>query len=134
MKKNIIALAVVAVLLTPSICFSSEKAIQTIAYEASGEDLIGQIAVACVIRNRAEKKHISFDEVVTAPYQFSCWNKDVKLRKRTDRELENAHLAWKLSEHFSFPATHYCTLNCNPYWAKSLTEITRIGNHIFYME
>jgi spore germination cell wall hydrolase CwlJ-like protein len=132
--KKIIATTIATVILTATICFASEIAIKTIAYEASGEELIGQIAVACVIRNRAEKKHLTFEQVCKQPYQFSCWDKSAQLRKRTDRELANARLAWELSEHFSFPATHYHTIHCNPYWAKSLTEITTLGAHKFYVE
>src|SRR5665213_1243171 len=46
----------------------------TIYGEGRGESIEGQIAIACVIRNRAVNKTIK--EICLAPFQFSCWNKN----------------------------------------------------------
>lgn len=48
----------------------------TIYGEARGEPIEGQIAVACVIRNRVNKRNKSYFEICTQPKQFSCWNED----------------------------------------------------------
>jgi len=130
--RGTIAVIVLIIASTPS--FANETAIETIAYEASGEDLLGQVAVACVIRNRAEKQNKTIEQICKAPYQFSCWNPKTKLNKRTKLEIEKARLAWQLSESFLFSATHYHALNCNPYWSKSLTYLCTIGNHKFYQQ
>lgn len=47
----------------------------TIHGEARGEPIEGQIAVACVIRNRVNKLN-TFKGICLAPKQFSCWNQN----------------------------------------------------------
>ena len=46
----------------------------TIYGEARGESILGQIAVGCVIRNRAIKNDESYQNICLKPKQFSCWN------------------------------------------------------------
>lgn len=58
-----------------------EIASRTVWGEARGEGEAGQIAVAWVIRNRAEWSPpawwgISISGVCQKPFQFSCWNTD----------------------------------------------------------
>lgn len=53
----------------------TETLVLTIYGEARGESIEGQIAVACVIRNRAGNSK-SIKEICLAPFQFSCWNKN----------------------------------------------------------
>jgi N-acetylmuramoyl-L-alanine amidase len=48
----------------------------TIYGEARGEPIEGQIAVGCVIRNRALARKESYKEVCLEPKQFSCWNEN----------------------------------------------------------
>lgn len=44
--------------------------------EARGEQAEGQLAVAWVIKNRADKQGNSIKEVILAPWQFSSFNHD----------------------------------------------------------
>lgn len=50
----------------------------TLFGEARGEPVLGQIAVACVVRNRVRQARVprSYVDVCTAPWQFSCWHED----------------------------------------------------------
>lgn len=108
------------------------KVIYTIALEAAGEPLNGQIAVAEVIRNRSSKRHQSFFTVVTAPFQFSCWSGHH--RKLTASEIRSAELAWERSatSNLTHGATHYHTITCKPYWSRSVAPVVVIGNHAFF--
>lgn len=45
----------------------------TIYGESRGEPIEGQIAVACVIRNRINNSK-TYNDICLAPKQFSCWN------------------------------------------------------------
>jgi spore germination cell wall hydrolase CwlJ-like protein len=45
----------------------------TVWGEARGEPQAGQVAVAWVIRNRAERRQQSIQRVCLAKWQFSCW-------------------------------------------------------------
>lgn len=46
----------------------------TLIGESRGEPIEGQVAVACVIRNRVLTQRRSFREICLQPFQFSCWN------------------------------------------------------------
>lgn len=108
---------------------------ETIIYESSGESLEGQVAVAKVIRNRAKDRRLSFDEVCLQPYQFSCWNTP-PTRKYTQKELDTAKEAWKMSQNSHLRANLYCRVDCYPKWIyhPSVSYIKTIGNHKFYKE
>ncbi|MBC8157732.1 MAG: cell wall hydrolase, partial [Alphaproteobacteria bacterium] len=65
---------------------------RTVWGEARGEDEIGKIAVAHVIKNRA--KHPKWwgktiMEVCLKPWQFSCWNKKDPNREKMDAVTTN---------------------------------------------
>jgi hypothetical protein len=54
----------------------------TVLLEAEGEGPDGRLAVAWVVRHRMDRRHLGIAEVVTQPWQFSCWNDDyVGMRK-----------------------------------------------------
>lgn len=44
--------------------------------ESRGEPVEGQIAVACVVRNRVIRTAHDWKAVILAPWQFSCFNED----------------------------------------------------------
>ena len=112
---------------------NSKKVIETIVYEASGEKLGGQLAVARVIRNRARERGLTFTEVVEQPYQFSCWNTD-KHRSYNDKEFKRAINAWIKSKDYKLDANLYHSTKVKPYWINKVNRIKQIGNHIFYKE
>lgn len=96
-------------------------------YEARGESLVGQIAVAKVVLNRGG----DICTEVFKPYQFS-WTR-VKQKITYDYNSINAViLAFNLDS--KFDATHYHAKSVSPYWAKKLEYVQTIGNHIFYKE
>lgn len=97
-------------------------------HEARGEPFAGQIAVAKVTLNRA--KNSSICDVVYAPKQFSWVGNNKKVK---DAEAYyRAHLAaWAALRH-DWGATHYHATYVKPKWAKKLTKIEQIGNHVFY--
>lgn len=100
-----------------------------IYYEARGEPLNGQLAVALVTKNRAAKSNIC--NVVYAKHQFS-WTSKFNKTKRDNVSWGNAeHIAKiSLAYNYSFYATHYHSKYVNPNW--NMKKIAIIGNHIFY--
>lgn len=130
----------------------------TVYGEARGESIEGQVAVACVVRNRVQTKFhniISYTDHCLAPYQFSCWNKNdpnyTKLKDFQKMLEQNTnitdltfrqclYLATGVAENYlkdnTSNATHYLVTslyhsdNC-PSWAKSGKVVKTIGSHTF---
>lgn len=122
----------------------------TVWGEARGEERIGQVAVAWVIRNRAENPRWwgrNIREVCLKPYQFSCWNpNDPNYKKITSfdlkkefnyslirevcKEVFDADKSQDLSNH----ADHYCVTSIIHLvkWAKGKIPVALIGNHSFF--
>ena len=102
-----------------------------IYYEARGEPVEGQLAVALVTLNRA--KGSSICEEVYKPHQFSWTSKPKKITEPDEWEKSYA-LAYKAMTSITntFEATHYHSIKVNPHW--KLKRIDQIGNHIFYKE
>ena len=155
MKKLIIALIV----LTASVANADQALTQserivalTILGEARGEGECGMFAVACVIKNRATERKISFAKVCLQPWQFSIWNAGKgKVKKESELyylwKSKSAPYARKLAKRLCRPssphslywpditkgANHYCTLKTKPYWVKKGEKPVKvIGNHKFY--
>lgn len=125
-------------------------------FEARGENIEGQFAVAQVTMNRA-KDEKAVCKTVLEPHQFS-WTKEklhkVKYRNRTitafkKGQTPNDPKAWSqavnvaervLSKRYARDVTRGATLYhavyVRPFWAKSkkYQVIAKIGNHIFYRE
>lgn len=100
--------------------------------EARGESIQGQIHVLNVIQNRLNDYRWpnTIDAVISQPYQFSVAEKTIELpilRWLCNLALENKLI--KMTE-----ATHYHTLDSNPYWAKLLKYLVTVGDHKFYKE
>lgn len=134
----------------------------TLYGEAAGEPLIGQIGVACVIRNRVladigqDGKPDWWGEgyrgVCLAPAQFSCWWEQ---NANTDRVYTLAkqlivsasgilpELQWvahgvvegQIQDHTN-GADHYVAATLfryrPPTWAKGKTPVASLGNHVFF--
>lgn len=101
---------------------------RVVAAEARGESFEGQAAVAEVIYNRCINRCLSVEEVIWADKQFAYpyggeISQDTKeaVAAVFDYELLNLDGA----EYFH---ADYVT----PYWAEDMTEVCRIGGHIFY--
>jgi spore germination cell wall hydrolase CwlJ-like protein len=110
-------------------------------FEARGEPLQGQLAVAEVVLNRASSGKYPRDvcAVVEQPWQFSfvnrtgripnanrgsdAWHKAVAVARIARGELARALPTDVLWYHADYVA---------PSWGKRLTRQTKIGLHIFY--
>lgn len=118
---------------------------EALYFEARGETVIGQVAVAEVILNRVDSRDYP-DSVCGvigqgvgsgAGCQFSY-----KCDGRSDR-MANRALAEDLGRVarvmldgkpriLTGKATHYHTVDVNPRWARTLVKTARIGDHLFY--
>lgn len=107
-------------------------------FEARGEPLEGQLAVARVTDNRAGGKQEKYCDVVYAPEQFS-W----ATTKYPD-QIDKASAAWinavavaksfKMFHDHSKGATHFHAHYVQPQWRKKLQLVARIGSHFFYKQ
>lgn len=120
---------------------------EALYFEARGENLIGQVAVAEVILNRADSK--SYPNSVCAvvhqgegkrnacQFSFVC---DGKVEHIGNREAfkELGKVAWVMMQGkpriLTGKATHYHNTSVLPRWAKRLVRTARIGDHIFYRQ
>jgi len=141
----------------------SEIALLTLCIwgEARGENLMGKIAVGCVVRNRVINEHSSYKEEILKPYQFSCFNEGdpnfIKIYHIAEKlvDLSPEDLEKKIKElNKVYYALYDCYLAASavmqgiedvtkgalyyfskkskiPYWAARLTITEIIGNHIF---
>jgi spore germination cell wall hydrolase CwlJ-like protein len=126
----------------------------TIYGEARGEPVEGQIAVACVVRNRLKAKAgARWRDICLAPAQFSCFNADdpnYALMERAANVLmtqspppELAQAEWIADGIISGAcyqdptngANHYLTeslfLSHPPSWAINQPVRASVGRHIF---
>ena len=123
---------------------------QTIFGEARGESMQGQIAVAWVIRNRADKPSWwggpSIESVCRKPAQFSCWlASDPNFPLLTAATSSDPHFLQALGisalvilRQLPDPtqgSTHYYADSVPPpSWASSLVPTVKIGAHQFLKE
>jgi Cell Wall Hydrolase len=120
---------------------------RAVYYEARGEAVEGQMAVAQVILNRARshKWPKSICGVVNqgiergekCQFSFACFSHltepsgDLWEQAKTVAEQAVAGQAW-LRE--LIEATHYHTTAVAPVWKAGLVELATIGTHVFYRE
>ena len=118
---------------------------EAIYFEARGEDLAGQAAVAEVILNRVASK--SFPNTVCkvinqgssrkfkCQFSYMCDGKSEKIYDRNSYE-RIVKLSWIMimgsARVLTNGATYYHTSEVSPVWAKSLKKTNVIGRHIFY--
>ena len=113
---------------------------KAVYFEARGESLEGQLAVAQVVINRAGSGRYPADlcSVITQPWQFSfirhgrfptpdfssvSWRKAVAVAKIAQGKLSDTLPSNVLWYHADYVA---------PSWGKRLTRQAKIGLHIFY--
>ncbi|NMB98139.1 MAG: hypothetical protein GYA02_16300 [Clostridiaceae bacterium] len=100
---------------------------RVVAAEARGESLKGQMAVANVIKDRAELWNMTPKEVVTAKGQFA---EPFQGEISEDTKLAVVIVFDKGIRVFAEPVTHFASNN--PWWAESKTVRGSIGVHTFY--
>lgn len=133
----------------PPKVFSSEeqKCLSTAIYfEARGESLKGQAAVAQVILNRVRNPSYP-NEVCSVVYQNAGWYKRCQFSfacdglperivnrraYRTAGEVAMAVTGGKIFLQEVGSSTHYNATYVSPEWADRMEEMTQIGSHIFY--
>jgi len=108
-----------------------------IYHEARSEPQIGQLAVAYVTLNRAERKNQSIRQVVTAPHQFS-WTSQKKSYFPNDQKafMDCLQVAWisMVTPDSTSGATFYHRYDIHPGWDKSMTFVGQYGAHWFYKD
>jgi len=134
----------------------------TLFGEARGEPIEGQIAVACLIRNRKDTGRWggSYAKVCLAPWQFSCWKKEggaenhalvlsmaheLATSPQVPEDILLRQCAWVSMgviggwiKDTTHEATHYYApkamkpLGKVPNWAINQTPVATIGNHLFF--
>lgn len=114
-------------------------------YEAATEPTLGQEAVAQVVLNRVKAPSYP-KSVCGVVYQGSTRHTGCQFTFTCDGSLGRApvNALWQNAERVAERAldgtlsndlgliTHYHTYWVKPYWSGSLTEVARIGAHIFY--
>ncbi len=116
-----------------------------IYFEARSEGVVGQLAVAEVILNRVVSGRypasicgVVFQGQASKRCQFSfACNGDMKKRRepvawRKAQRLAHYVLAGKVRNSIVGPATFYHATYVSPYWAQSMVEVVKVGQHIFY--
>lgn len=102
-----------------------------ITAEAGGEPVLGQLAVAHVVRNRVIKGGWwgnSWTEVINSPNQFA---KPSTVATESAKAVADLVLqGWTVD--VVDGATHFHNLSVHPAWADKLTFVKQIGNHRFY--
>ncbi len=110
---------------------------RAVYWEAKGERLEGQLAVAEVILNRVDDGRFGRDvcAVVTAPRQFSFVRGGAIPTPNDAAALATARAIARIAvERHWTPvvgeATHFHAARVNPGWR--LTRVAQVGNHVFY--
>ena len=113
---------------------------QALYYEARGEGLQGQLAVADVILQRQRSKYHpdTICGVVYQPYQFSFVMDGSMLREidieawNTADDLSGRILRHEVPTALTGRALFYHAKSVRPDWADEMIKTAEIGNHIFY--
>jgi spore germination cell wall hydrolase CwlJ-like protein len=131
-------LAVALVLPLKATASERECLALNVYYEAGSESTSGKLAVARVTLNRLKAPNLygkTICQIVYRPKQFSWVG--AKLGKKNGKlwaeslKIADRVMSGEMSE---FKATHFHSLRVRPAWAKRLTRITKIGNHVFYYD
>lgn len=114
-----------------------------IYHEARGESFEGMLMVAQVTLNRVNSQLYpnTICEVVKQKDQFSWYwdgRSDVPKNLKSWQVAMNIALAYALddvADDYDHSATHYYAYKkVKPTWAKNLTYVATIGNHVFYAD
>ncbi len=120
---------------------------QAVYFEARGEPLEGQLAVAQVVLNRVADPRYP-DTICGVVFQnewrrnrcqfsFACDGRSDRPRDpvawERARKIAALALHYRVAD-YSDRATLYHATYVQPYWAKRLKPIKRVGRHIFYRD
>lgn len=125
----------------PILAYSKEslddKKLRAILGEAEGESYHGKLALAYAINNRGSIRGVyGYNAIILRSDGYYRHNR--RLSKKVVVEALKA-LEWANShpdKDLTFGATSWENIKAFkvPYWASSMTETARIGNHVFYRE
>lgn len=111
-------------------------------YEARGESIDGQRAVAWVTLNRVRSDHwpSTIKRVVTQRSQFSWYQPGATYRpkerpawRKAQAVARMVYVRWlRGAPDITGGADHYHNKSVNPVWAKSSKQVSEIGYHKFY--
>lgn len=113
-------------------------------FEARGEPVEGQVAVALVTLNRARLSGCEVCDVVFAHKQMS-WVHELGYEKRVPRSITQTR-SWERSrevalasmymQDFTSGATHFHTTEVRPFWRYDVNMhfVGEWGRHIFYRQ
>lgn len=118
---------------------------EALYFEARGETLVGQVAVAEVILNRVDSRKYP-NSVCGVVRQGENGSKGCQFSYRCDGNSDEMHetkarkrvgqVAWVMLDGkpriLTGDATHYHTRAVRPKWSKKLVKTARIGDHLFY--
>lgn len=117
-----------------------------IYFEARGESLKGQAAVAQVILNRVRNPSYP-DTICDVVYQNEDWRNRCQFSFACDniRDRVRSEEHWKMAREVALAvtagkiwlkevgsATHYHAAYVRPAWARTMVKVGRIGLHLFY--
>lgn len=116
-----------------------------IYFEARGESLKGQFAVADVTLNRVESSEFpdTICQVVYQPSQFS-WTNSVSNPRNPRLGEKNAWFdaqifaieifRWNIMRGITDGATYFHASYSRPYWRNIFEKTKKIGSHLFYID
>ncbi len=117
-----------------------------IYFEARGESVKGQAAVAQVILNRVRNPHYP-DTICGVVYQNEDWRNRCQFSFACDRipDIIASPRHWKIAKEIAMAvtagkiwfkdvgsATHYHATYVRPAWGPTMKRVEKIGKHIFY--
>lgn len=102
---------------------------RVVSAEARGEGYNGQLAVAQVIRDRAQLWGMTPAEVVTAPGQFAAPYQG-EIGEDVQAAVNDCLVLGV--DAFGEHVTHFCEASLTPYWAVDKQVVGVVGNHRFY--
>lgn len=135
-------------ILPPSVFTAEEQQCLAsgIYFEARGESVKGQAAVAQVILNRV--RNPAYPKTICGVvYQNEDWRNRCQFSFACDniRDRVNSKQHWKIAREVALAvtagkiwlpevgsATHYHAIYVRPNWARTMVKVGRIGWHIFY--
>lgn len=116
----------------------------SVAYnEARGEGIEGMTEVSRVVLNRVaspvhpntvcevvnQRKQFSYGEPLNTTQAFSMAYHNPRVHN--EKSWGEAMLSVVYSPKFT-GATHFHTVDTNPYWTSDMIKLGQVGNHIFY--
>ncbi len=118
---------------------------EAIYYEARGESIEGQIAVAEVIINRVDSKRYpdsvcgvvsqGEERLNSCQFSYKCDGEPERMSDKNARHrARDVAILILKGERRSLTdrATHYHATYVNPYWSKKLKKTAQHGTHVFY--